>query len=62
MQVQRETKDAKSRAGRRPLPLQDELIKLFRKQQEEQGQEWSLAGQLWEKKGYRFTLPRLVGR
>ncbi|GGV04252.1 site-specific integrase [Kitasatospora herbaricolor] len=56
-QIRRETKETKSRAGRRPIPLPDELISLFRKQREAQDRERQAARQLWVDKGYVFTSP-----
>ncbi|MFJ3787646.1 tyrosine-type recombinase/integrase [Kitasatospora sp. NPDC090091] len=57
MQTRRETKGTKSRAGRRPIPLPDELIKLFRKHREEQARERADARQLWTDKDYVFASP-----
>ncbi|MFF2951805.1 tyrosine-type recombinase/integrase [Kitasatospora sp. NPDC057965] len=57
VQVRRETKDTKSRAGRRPIPLPDELINLFRKHQEGQTRERANARQLWADKDYVFASP-----
>ncbi|MFJ9695912.1 tyrosine-type recombinase/integrase [Kitasatospora sp. NPDC101183] len=57
VQIRRETKDTKSRAGRRPIPLPDELIKLFRKHREDQTREQADARQLWVDKDYVFASP-----
>ncbi|WP_405018016.1 site-specific integrase [Kitasatospora sp. NBC_00070] len=57
VQVRRETKETKSRAGRRLIPLPDELIRLFGKHQESQARERSLARQLWAEKEYVFASP-----
>ncbi len=57
VQIRRETKDTKSRAGRRPIPLPDEVTDLFRKHREEQERERQAARQLWDDKGYVFTSP-----
>ncbi|MFF0389352.1 tyrosine-type recombinase/integrase [Kitasatospora sp. NPDC004615] len=57
VQVRRETKDTKSRASRRLIPLPDELIRLFRKHEEGQTRERHLARQLWAEKDYVFASP-----
>ncbi|SEO94861.1 tyrosine-type recombinase/integrase [Actinacidiphila rubida] len=56
-QVRRETKDTKSRAGKRTIGLPEELAKLLRQHQEFQAEERSAARQLWTEKGYVFTSP-----
>lgn len=56
-QIRRETKDTKSRAGKRVIGLPDELVKLLRQHQELQTEERAAARQLWEEKGYVFTSP-----
>lgn len=56
-QVRRETKDTKSRAGKRVVGLPDELVKLLRRHQQEQAAERKSARQLWTDKGYVFTTP-----
>ncbi|RKE20024.1 site-specific integrase [Streptomyces sp. TLI_171] len=53
--VRRETKDTKSRAGRRPVPLPEPLAVVLRHHQEEQDRERALARDLWVEKGYVFT-------
>ncbi|GJF31766.1 site-specific integrase [Kitasatospora sp. NE20-6] len=53
--VRRETKDTKSCAGRRPVPLPEPLAVVLRHQQEEQDRERALARDLWAEKGYVFT-------
>ncbi|MFD5563832.1 tyrosine-type recombinase/integrase [Kitasatospora griseola] len=53
--VRRETKDTKSRAGRRPVPLPEPLAVVLRHHQEEQDRERALARDLWTEKGYVFT-------
>ncbi|WP_254407212.1 site-specific integrase [Streptomyces sp. GMY02] len=55
--IRRETKDTKSRAGRRPIGVPDELMKLLSKHREEQDRERRLARDLWVEKGYVFTSP-----
>ncbi|MEV0038869.1 site-specific integrase [Streptomyces sp. NPDC050804] len=55
--IRRETKDTKSRAGRRPIGVPDELMKLLSKHREEQDRERRLARDLWVGKGYVFTSP-----
>ena len=56
-QIRRETKDTKSRAGKRAIGLPDELIKLLRQHKELQAEEREGARQLWVEKGYVFTSP-----
>ncbi|MFD6803634.1 tyrosine-type recombinase/integrase [Streptomyces cyaneofuscatus] len=55
--VRRETKSVKSRAGQRPIGVPDELVDLLRRHKEEQGRERALARDLWTEKGYVFTSP-----
>ncbi|NEA72729.1 tyrosine-type recombinase/integrase [Streptomyces sp. SID13588] len=55
--IRRETKSVKSRAGQRPIGAPDELMKLLRHHQEEQARERVLARDLWTEKGYVFTSP-----
>ncbi|WP_046508057.1 tyrosine-type recombinase/integrase [Streptomyces odonnellii] len=55
--IRRETKDTKSRAGRRPIGVPEELMKLLSKHREEQDRERRLARDLWVEKGYVFTSP-----
>jgi integrase len=56
-QIRRDTKDTKSRAGRRAIGLPDELTKLLRQHREVQARERAAACQLWTEKGYVFTSP-----
>ncbi|WP_286158653.1 site-specific integrase [Streptomyces sp. TLI_053] len=53
----RETKDTKSRVGRRLIALPDELLRLFRKHKEDRARERGLARQLWAEKDYVFASP-----
>lgn len=55
--IRRETKDVKSRAGKRPIGVPEELMKLLRRHKEEQDRERRLARDLWVEKGYVFTSP-----
>lgn len=55
--VRRETKETKSRAGRRPVGVPDELMKLLVQHRDEQDRERSVARDLWVEKGYVFTSP-----
>lgn len=55
--IRRETKNVKSRAGQRPIGAPDELMDLLRRHKEEQARERSLARDLWTEKGYVFTSP-----
>ncbi|QYX78982.1 site-specific integrase [Streptomyces akebiae] len=55
--IRRETKDTKTRAGKRPIGMPEELLKLLRRHKEEQERERTLARDLWEEKGYVFTSP-----
>jgi integrase len=55
--IRRETKDTKSRAGRRPVGVPDELMKLLHLHREEQERERGLARDLWVEKDYVFTSP-----
>ncbi|MDH6119359.1 integrase [Kitasatospora sp. GAS204A] len=50
-----ETADPKSRAGRRPVPLPEQLAKILRQHKEEQARERALAHDLWVDKGYVFA-------
>ncbi|NYI05579.1 tyrosine-type recombinase/integrase [Allostreptomyces psammosilenae] len=56
-QIRRETKNTKSRAGRRTIGLPDELVKLLHKHREEQDRERREAGERWVDKGYVFAKP-----
>jgi integrase len=53
--IRRETKDTKSRAGRRPVPLPEQAAVILRQHQEEQAREREVARDLWVEKGYVFT-------
>lgn len=55
--VRRETKNVKSRAGQRPIGAPDELMNLLRRHKEQQARERALARDLWTEKGYVFTSP-----
>ncbi|HEX5534764.1 MAG TPA: tyrosine-type recombinase/integrase, partial [Actinomycetales bacterium] len=55
--VRRETKDTKTRAGKRPIGVPEELLKLLRRHREKQDRERALARDLWVEKGYVFTSP-----
>ncbi|MYV53712.1 site-specific integrase [Streptomyces sp. SID3212] len=55
--IRRETKDTKSRAGRRPIGVPGELMKLLAQHRDEQERERRLARDLWVEKGYVFTSP-----
>ncbi|MEH0521184.1 site-specific integrase [Streptomyces stelliscabiei] len=55
--IRRETKDTKTRAGKRPIGMPEELLRLLRRHKEEQGRERTLARDLWVEKGYVFTSP-----
>lgn len=51
------TAETKSRAGRRSIGVPDEIVALLRKHREEQDQERSTAGQLWQDGGWLFATP-----
>ncbi|WP_441246967.1 tyrosine-type recombinase/integrase [Kitasatospora sp. McL0602] len=55
--IRRETKDTKSRAGKRPVPLPNQLAKILRQHKEEQDRERDNARDLWVDKGYVFASP-----
>ncbi|MFD8169524.1 tyrosine-type recombinase/integrase [Streptomyces cellulosae] len=55
--IRRETKSAKSRAGQRPIGAPDELLQLLRRHRENQARERARARDLWTEKGYVFTSP-----
>jgi integrase len=55
--IRRETKSAKSRAGQRPIGAPDELLQLLRRHRENQARERARARALWTEKGYVFTSP-----
>ncbi|MFJ6447091.1 tyrosine-type recombinase/integrase [Streptomyces hydrogenans] len=56
-QVRRETKNTKSRAGRRAVPLPGPLVVMLRAHQEAQALERTRAGSLWTPSDYVFTKP-----
>lgn len=56
-QVNADTKDTKSKAGRRDIGLPDQLVSLLREHQAEQHVERSRAGQLWHEEGWVFAKP-----
>ncbi|MET7499509.1 tyrosine-type recombinase/integrase [Streptomyces microflavus] len=55
--IRRETKNVKSRAGQRPIGAPDELMDLLRRHKEKQDRERKVARDLWVEKGYVFTSP-----
>ncbi|WP_329315768.1 tyrosine-type recombinase/integrase [Streptomyces sp. NBC_01262] len=55
--IRRETKDTKSRAGKRPIGLPEELLKLLKEHKAEQARERATARDLWTDNGYVFTSP-----
>ncbi|MFG3525172.1 tyrosine-type recombinase/integrase [Streptomyces sp. NPDC047917] len=55
--TRRETKNAKSRAGQRPIGVPEELLQLLRRHKEDQARERTVARDLWAEKGYVFTSP-----
>ncbi|MGW7354208.1 tyrosine-type recombinase/integrase [Streptomyces sp. NPDC054784] len=56
-QVRRETKNTKSRAGRRAVPLPGPLVLMLRSHREAQARERDAAGNLWVESDYVFTKP-----
>ncbi|MFJ9076833.1 tyrosine-type recombinase/integrase [Streptomyces sp. NPDC102278] len=56
-QVRRETKNTKSRAGRRAVPLPGPLVRMLRAHKEVQARERRAAGDLWTESEYVFTKP-----
>ncbi|MFI7357492.1 tyrosine-type recombinase/integrase [Streptomyces avidinii] len=56
-QVRRETKNTKSRAGRRAVPLPGPLVRMLRAHKEVQARERKAAGDLWTGSEYVFTKP-----
>ncbi|MGW2582374.1 tyrosine-type recombinase/integrase [Streptomyces virginiae] len=56
-QVRRETKNTKSRAGRRAVPLPGPLVRMIRAHKEAQARERKAAGNLWTDSEYVFTKP-----
>lgn len=57
VQVRRETKNTKSKAGRRAVPLPSPLVVMLRAHAEEQARERKAAGNLWTESDYVFTKP-----
>ncbi|BBC95013.1 site-specific integrase [Streptomyces rochei] len=57
VQVRRETKNTKSRAGRRAVPLPGPLVVMLRAHAESQARERKMAGDLWIESDYVFTKP-----
>ncbi|MFG2982987.1 tyrosine-type recombinase/integrase [Streptomyces sp. NPDC048258] len=56
-QVRRETKNTKSRAGRRAVPLPGPLVRMLRAHKEVQARERKAAGDQWTESEYVFTKP-----
>ncbi|MBP5938562.1 tyrosine-type recombinase/integrase [Streptomyces acidiscabies] len=56
-QIRRETKNTKSRAGRRAVPLPGPLVVMLRAHAEIQQRERKAAGDLWGESDYVFTKP-----
>ncbi|MFJ6727420.1 tyrosine-type recombinase/integrase [Streptomyces sp. NPDC091281] len=56
-QIRRETKNTKSRAGRRAVPLPGPLVAMLRAHAERQQRDRSAAGDLWVESDYVFTKP-----
>jgi integrase len=56
-QVRRETKNTKSRAGRRAVPLPGPLVRMLRAHKEIQAWERKAVGDLWSESDYVFTKP-----
>ncbi|MGV9645143.1 tyrosine-type recombinase/integrase [Streptomyces sp. NPDC003514] len=57
VQVRRETKNTKSRAGRRAVPLPGPLVVMLRSHREAQVRQRTAAGNLWTESEYVFTKP-----
>ncbi|WUH92449.1 site-specific integrase [Streptomyces sp. NBC_00433] len=55
--TRRETKSPKSKAGKRPVGLPEELVKLLRQHRADQDRDRTVARDLWTEKGYVFTSP-----
>ncbi|MCK9894779.1 tyrosine-type recombinase/integrase [Frankia sp. AgB32] len=53
--VHPDTRDTKSRAGRRPIGLPDELVAILRRHRDVQAAERVLAASLWQEAGWVFT-------
>ncbi|MET9695602.1 site-specific integrase [Streptomyces sp. NPDC006529] len=56
-EVRRETKNTKSRAGRRAVPLPGPLVRMLRAHKEEQARDRKAAGDQWAESEYVFTKP-----
>ncbi|MET8297894.1 site-specific integrase [Streptomyces sp. NPDC005180] len=56
-QVRRETKNTKSRAGRRAVPLPGPLVRMLQAHKEAQARDRQRAGDLWTESEYVFTKP-----
>lgn len=56
-QIRRETKNTKSRAGRRAVPLPGPLVVVLRSHAEAQARDRKAAGDLWVESEYVFTKP-----
>ncbi|WP_322778216.1 site-specific integrase [Frankia sp. Cas4] len=54
-QIRPDTKDVKSRAGRRNIGLPDELVKILIRHREKQDKERTNACQLWREEGWVFA-------
>jgi integrase len=57
VQVNRDTKDTKSRAGKRAIGLPREIVALLREHKERQDAERVVAGDLWCDEGWVFAMP-----
>ncbi|GHE32513.1 hypothetical protein GCM10018771_10570 [Streptomyces cellulosae] len=55
--TRRETKDTKTRAGKRTIGIPEQLLTLLRRHKQEQDRERVRARDLWVDKGYVFTSP-----
>ncbi|MGD3106506.1 tyrosine-type recombinase/integrase [Streptomyces sp. YGL11-2] len=55
--TRRETKDTKTRAGKRTIGAPEQLLALLQRHKEAQDRERALARDLWVEKGYVFTSP-----
>ncbi|MEY9948079.1 tyrosine-type recombinase/integrase [Kitasatospora sp. GAS1066B] len=55
--IRRETKGTKTRAGKRPIGVPDELMRLLLQHKRQQDRERVLARDLWVEKDYVFTSP-----
>ncbi|ADP84832.1 tyrosine-type recombinase/integrase [Pseudofrankia inefficax] len=55
VQIRKDTKDTKSRAGTRSIGLPDELIEILRRHKDRQDKERAEAGNLWQDGGWLFA-------